>query len=392
MNPSGGAKRVVASHAIARRAFRAGAAFAVAAVVWAIVILVRGGSWWGPIHAFLAGAVLLAIAGASQMFTITWAASPPPPVWMSNTQRWLLVAGTTLVLVSVTAGIDPLVWVGAAAVAIGLIMLGASIIRSVRRSLLRRFDLSARFYLVAFGSGAIGVTVGAILGTDAAGSSFTEWRVAHSHINLVALVGFTIIGTLPTFLVTLAHNRVVSGREALVGWWMCLVGAGSMIVGIWLGRGWVGAGTVLAGLAAFLVLGGILQRLWSKGKEYLQFIQVSIGVVWLAGWAIYDGVSLLAGATPIPFSGITAAAILAGVGQVLLGSLGYLVPVLKGPPLGDNFARMTDRPWLPLLFANLGGAALIFGFPIAGLVLLAAWVIDFAIRLIRVVVSSPSPS
>lgn len=62
-------------------------------LAWAVVVLARGGSWWGPIHAFLAGTVLLAISGASQMFTITWAAVKPPTRLLTTTQRWLVAAG-----------------------------------------------------------------------------------------------------------------------------------------------------------------------------------------------------------------------------------------------------------------------------------------------------------
>lgn len=61
---------VVASHSIARASFRAAGVFAVVAVGWAVWVVWQGASWWGPLHTFLAGTVLLAIAGATQMFTI----------------------------------------------------------------------------------------------------------------------------------------------------------------------------------------------------------------------------------------------------------------------------------------------------------------------------------
>ena len=55
----------------------------------------------GAPDAFLAGTVLLAISGASQMFTITWSSTTPPPRARALTQRWLIIAGVAAVLVGV---------------------------------------------------------------------------------------------------------------------------------------------------------------------------------------------------------------------------------------------------------------------------------------------------
>src|SRR5690606_34367176 len=110
----------------------------------------------GPLHSFLAGTVLLAISGASQMFTITWAAAPAPSRRLTALQRWLAIVGVGLVLLGVSSSTGWLAWPGAVMVAGALALLGWSVLRSVRRSLLRRFDLSSRFYLVAFVSGIVG--------------------------------------------------------------------------------------------------------------------------------------------------------------------------------------------------------------------------------------------
>ena len=380
--------RVVASHSIARRAFLAAAVFALVAAGWAVVVLVGGGSWWGPLHAFLAGTVLLAISGASQMFTITWAAAPPPPARLTSTQRWLLACGAAAVLAGVTATVEPLVWAGAAAIVLSLGALSVSIVGAVRKSLLRRFDLSARFYLAAFACGAVGMTLGAVLGTGSAGSGFDRLRLVHSHLNLVGLVGFTIIGTIPTFMPTVAHHRAVSGREALVAWWLCVTGGLAMASGLVAPAWSVGAGTVLTGAAAATMVVGITVRLWSRGRHELQFLQVGMGVMWLVVWALVDGVTLIGGGSAVPFGRWTAAAVLAGVGQVLAGSLAYLLPVLLGPPLTDNLRRMTAHPWLPLAAANLGGMLVVGGWRLPAIVTLAVWIGDFARRLALVVAGS----
>lgn len=374
-------QRVVASHAIARRAFRAAAFFAVVAVVWAAYVLWRGGSWWGPLHAFLAGTVLLAISGASQMFTITWAAAAPPSARLTTSQRWLVIVGVVSVLVGVTAALPLMVWIGAGAILGGLAALALSIVGAVKRSLLRRFDLSARFYLTAFGCGGAGMILGALLGSGAAGEHFARLRLVHSHLNLVGLVGFTIIGTIPTFMATVVHHRSVSGREAITAWWLCLASGLSMVAGL-VGPGWlVGGGAILAAVAAATMLTGIVARLWEKGRQDLHFLQVGIGVTWLIVWCLVDGVTLVGGSGSAPFNRWTTAAVVAGVGQVLAGSLAYLIPVLTGPPLSHKFETMTRRGWMPLVAANLGGAFLVAGLPTGAVILLSLWLVDFGRRL-----------
>lgn len=382
--------RVIASHSIARLALRLGGVFALVAVAWAAIVLVRGGSWWGPLHAFVAGTVLLAISGAAQMFTITWASAPAPSQTLVTFQRWAVAGGTALVLVGVPGRVDTLTWIGASAVAAGLVALAVSIVGAVRRSLLRRFDLSARFYVTAFVSGVVGVTLGAILGSGSAGEQVASVRLVHSHLNFLGLVGLTIIGTIPTFLPTTAHHRAVSGREAVVAWWLALAGVIAIGAGLSARAALVGIGNLLVAGSALLVLIGILARLWEKGLGRLPFLQVGLGVAWLIAWAVLDGVTILqTGVSPV-FSGWAGAAVIAGVGQVLAGSLAYIVPVLLGPPLEPAGSILTRRHWVPLILLNLGGLALATGFEGAAVTLIALWAIDIVARIVVLVRSERS--
>lgn len=374
--------RVVESHTIARAAVRAGGLFAVVSAIWSVTVLIGGGSWWGPLHAFLAGTVLLIISGASQMFTITWAAAPAPSPGLTTAQRWSAVLGTACVLTGVSLTVPALVWAGAAALATALLLLGWSIRRSVLRSLLRRFDLSSRFYLLAVGCAVAGVGLGALLATGTGEGWGTSMRLVHSHLNLVGFVGFTIIGTLPTFLPTVAHHRAVSGREAAIAWWMCAGAAAAMLAGLAAGPAAVGAGTLGTGVAAALVLTGVLSRLWERGRGRPAFVQLAVGVGWLCAWTVVDGARLLSGAGAVPFGPWTGAVVLAGVGQVLAGSLAYLLPVLTGPPLEDNARRMTGQAWLPLLTANLAGVAMLTGRGTVAALLASVWVVDFGRRIV----------
>lgn len=331
-----GRGRVADSHRIARAAFASALAFAVLAVVWSVRVLIAGGSWWGPLHSFLAGTVLLAISGASQMFTITWSSTIPPTRITALAQRWLLIVGVGAVLVGVSLALPALVWLGGAATVSGLVLLAWVINAAVRKSLLRRFDLSARFYLTAFATGVLGVTLGTMMG---AGRSDSTFRLVHAHLNLVGLVGLTVIGTIPTLLPTTAYSRAVSGLEAVVAWWMALAGAAGIALGLWFPK-MVGAGTIAIAIAGTLILIGILGRLRTEGRRKLTFLQVAIGTLWLVGWGFGDGLTVMRTGAMTPFSGWTTAVILAGVSQVLAGSLAYLVPVLRA-----RHSSPTERSW-----------------------------------------------
>ena len=335
-------------------------------------------------HSFLAGTVLLAISGASQLFTITWSSTVPPARAIVLVQRWLIIIGVGSVLVGVGFDLRGLVWFGGTAAIGGLVILGWVIYTAVRKSLLRRFDLSARFYLTAFAAGALGITLGTLMGAGAIGGAFSTSRLVHAHLNLVGLVGLTIIGTIPTLLPTTAYSPAVSGKEALVAWWMSLAGIVGITVGLWVPR-MVGVGTLTVAAAGLLIVVGILRRLWVKGRRKVAFLQIAVGTIWLIAWAAADGAAVAASGTMTYFGGWTGAAVLAGVGQVLAGSLAYLLPVLRGSPFEANRGTMERRAWLPLVTVNLAGIFLGVGLGAVAVTLAAVWVIDFGIRLARIV-------
>jgi nitrite reductase (NO-forming) len=228
--------------------------------------------------------------------------------------------------------------------------------------------------------------VGGVIGSGSAGNRFSDLRLVHSHLNLIGLVGLTIVGTLATILPTFSHHKAVSGNEARVAWWLALVAVGALVAGLFVGELAVGVGSLAAGVSLALMLSGIVFRLGRKGLEGgLPYFQVAIGASWLGIWSLVDGVGLLLGTTPVPFSFWTAAVVIAGVGQVLLGSLAYLLPVLAGPPprLGRNLAITHAYPWLPLVLANLAAITFILGLPVIGVVATGIWLVDFASRLVK---------
>jgi nitrite reductase (NO-forming) len=380
--------RVVASHRIAVTALRLAGLFGTIAVAWGLRVVIVGGSWWGPVHAFLLGAVTLAIAGAAQMFTITWSAAPAPPAWIAAAQRWVHAVGAGLVLAGVTGRTVGVTVVGGVAVLAGLGLLAFSLIGAIRHSLLRRFDLSARFYLLGLGCAVVGVVLGVLMTAGLTGTRYPVFRVVHGHLNLVGFVGFTIIGTIPTLLPTFARHRAVSGREAILGWRMAGAAAAAMMAGLLVGEWAVAVGSLLAAGALAVVVTGVVVRLGRTGlRGGLAYVQVVAGCVWLVAWAAVDASRLLTASGGAAFDQWIAAAVLGGVGQVLLGSLAYLIPVLvgPGPALGASLARFDRRRWLPLVAANVAAVTVLVGAPGVVVPLVGLWLADFAGRTIAVV-------
>ncbi len=378
-------RRVEESHRLALASFRLGGIFLIVAVGWGAWTLWRGGSWWGPLHSFLVGTVVLAISGASQMFTITWSAAPAPARVVTAGQRWGSALGAALVLIGVSKGIVPVVVAGAILVIGSLTTLAVSLVATVRRSLLRRFDLSARFYLVAVAAGAVGVLLGGMLGSGMVVGSYQEIRTVHMHLNLVGFIGMVIVGTLPTLLPTLAHHKAVSGREAVAGLWLALAAVVTMAAGLVGGDVYVGAGSTIGAVALFAVLSGVVFRLGRRGLVgRLAYLQVVSGSVWLGAWALADGARLMSGADSVPFSGLTIAAVVAGIAQILVGSLAYLIPVLAGPgpKLPRNFEKTHRRPWIPMTAANLSGGLLLLGWVTPALLLVGVWALDIGLRVL----------
>ncbi len=396
MPPRSRADRVARSHTLASAAFRLGAVFLLWAVVWATVIATGDDPiWWGPLHVFLTGTVLLAISGATQLFSTTWSASSPPDPRVGAAQRWTLAVGAFGVVIGYSRRLDWLLVAGAILVALGLVLLGGMLVGVVRRSLLRRFDWATRFYLLALGCGLVGVTLGAVVGAGVAGTSHLNLRTAHMHLNLVGLVGFTIVGTIPTLLPTTVHHRMVSGKELRLSFLASVVAAIAMASGAILGPVPVGFGAAVAALAGIAILGGVVTRLGVArvfGSGFPASMIVT-GAIWLVGWAAHQAYVLVALGHRV-FAAATAIGA-CGVALVMFGSLAYLVPVLAGPGerLGANFARMQGWGLVRVLLANAVPIAVVLGLPAPVVVTLgAAFVADFALRVLRVLWRRPAPA
>jgi len=120
------------------------------------------------------------------------------------------------VLVGVTFDVAALVWLGGVGAIAGVVLLGEIIHSAIRKSLLRRFDLSARFDLTAFAAGVVGISLGTLMGAGSELGISPSIRPVHAHLNLVGAGRSHHRWHHPDIASHHGLQPAVSGREAWV--------------------------------------------------------------------------------------------------------------------------------------------------------------------------------
>lgn len=360
--------------------------FAAAAMAGVASIIGHTDRWLG-LHLFLAGGAVLAISAVSVMLTVTWSAAPAPPDRWVVAQRSLVAVGAVGVaagraaeLPEIVVGISALLYVA------GLVTLAALLVSTVRLGPKRRFDAAVTAYVAAICAGITGAALGM---TMALGDVSASLRGAHTTINLLGLIGLTIGGTLPYFASTVGRSKMnprTTDRRLLATLaWQC-----TMVMVAATGSAVDERFLAAAGLAGYAVgLFGVVMWMPSITRRQFEWAGPRLLALWAGcGWWV---VAVSATAIGIG-SGEPAFAdrwvlvlVIAGYGQVMWGSLAYLLPMLRGGGhelLGRGFS--TTRSWLGLIAANIAGLAMaVSAMPVAS-VAVAIWVIDAAARASKV--------
>lgn len=383
--PAGAPGRVVVAQAQAARSFRLVFAFVAAASVAAVVPHDTGA--WLPLHLLLAGAMVVAISGATLFFAVTWSSAPAPPDRIVALQRWMVAAGAAGVAASreLDAPVGVLGVAGSTFVA-GLVLLAVLLATTVRRGVQRRFDVAAGWYVVALWCGLAGSVVGIVMGVRS--GSVADLRDAHVTLNVLGLVGLVIGGTVPFFVPTEARMKLsprATARPllALLAWQFAAVAgtAGAFAAGR--------PGLAAVGLAAYAAgivgIAATLPRLGAKQLRWAgpRLVQLLAGLAWWAAAVAAAAVDAAGGSRPLGETTLVVLVVF-GYGQILAASLAYLLPVLRAgghERLTAGFA--TTRSWVALAAANAGALALVAGLPVVAGALVAVWVLDAASRVVR---------
>jgi nitrite reductase (NO-forming) len=386
--PTGGGRgagdRVRRSHAQTRATLRMALAFIAAAAVAAAVDSAR----WLPVHLFLAGAVMLAISGVSLMLTVTWSAAPAPADRWVAAQRFCIAAGAAGVVFGRRAQIaNPWMIVPAVVYSAGVVLLAVLLLVTARRGVERRFDPAVAAYVTALAFGMTGVAYGAWM---AVGEAPAAARTVHVTLNLLGLVGLVVGGTMPFFAATVGRTKMAKRARR-----------GRLVVGL----GWQAATLLLAavalaaevprlaavGLAGYAIgVLAVMHALPRPSRRQLEWAGPRLVALWAGGlwWATAVGATALDAAADRGVFGDRWLVVLvvAGYGQILWGSLAYLLPMLRGgghARLSEGFA--STRSWLGLAAANAAGLSAAAAAPgrVTAL-LVAVWVIDSGWRAARV--------
>lgn len=389
--PKGTPGRVAAAQAQTRPTLVLVAVYLVAAAV-AGAVPHRTGRWL-PLHLALAGALVLAVSGATQFLAVTWGAAPAPRRGTVVVQRWLVVAGAALVAVGREARVDPLTGLGGAGVAAGLVLLVVILAGIGRGAVQRRVRPTIAAYLIGAVLGVGGVGLGAVLGAGGGGRLYGQLRDVHETLNLLGLAGFVIAGTLPFFVATQAKTKA-SPRSTLAAQFGVqaamaagLAAAVAGLLGGW--RGPAAAGLAVYGLSlVFLVT--LLPRLGRKQFRWAgpRLVQAGAAIAWWIGAVVLATVHAAAGRSP--FSGaVVPALVIGGYVQLLVAALSYLGPVLVGgghERLAASF-RLT-RSWVGLAAGNVASAAACAGWvPHVYATAVAVWAVDGSVRAGLLIVS-----
>lgn len=386
----GAAGRVAATHFQTRRGLLVAVLFVIAAVV---VGLWRGDTWWLPLHLFLIGGVLSAIAATTQMLAITWSSSPPTKPWLAAGQRWILAAGAVGVVVGRDTTTNWLVEAGGTLVIVALLVMVPILLAIRRGAVTDRYVPAIDAYMAAHVFGALGAVIGIIMATDRAGQDYLRLHDAHLTINLFGLVGGVIAATLPYFTATqvrakMSPRATPSVIRGVVG--IVILATAVAALGALSATRWAAMVAMLLYAAALVVIVTLLpiadRKRWNWAGPRLA--QLLAGIGWWVAMTVLFAVRVGRGHD----LGIAVRTLaIGGFAQILVASLAYLGPVVRAgghQQLTAGFAL--TRSWISLAAGNLAAVASVVEARLLLLAALAVWAVDIAARAALLVIRSGS--
>lgn len=388
---SAGARgRVAAVHHQTRLGLLQAGAFTLAAVIATVIPHATG--FWLPLHLFVLGGLLSAISVTSQMLAVTWSSAPPVPAWAAMSQRTCLAIGTIVLCSGRERGLVRLVEVGGSLVVVAVAALVPMLLVIRHGAVTDRFAPAIDGYVAATALGAVGTAVAVIVATGRASSHWVQLRDVHVMLNVLGLIGVVAAATLPYFAATQARRKMSARAtpNAVRGVLVALVTATAVAaIGQWTQRpGVVAAALVvyaggIVAIAVMLPIYGRRQFRWAGPR----LVQLGAGMAWWAAASVVLAVAVLDDGSERP---ALMALVIGGFGQILVSSLAYLGPVLRGgghEQLTAGFA--ITRSWVSLVAGNVAGLGAILDVAWLLRVALLVWVVDIAVRAVVLMTRRP---
>jgi nitrite reductase (NO-forming) len=374
-----------------RRGLVVAAAFVLAAVVTGIAGV--GADWWLPLHLFVVGALLSAISATTQMLAVTWSAAPAPRPLVAGAQRWALAVGAVALVVGRETDRTWMFVAGGTTVVVSMLGLAAILVRIRQQAVTARFAPAIEAYAAAAVAGATGMSIGLLLGTGRTGRSYVELRDVHLALNVFGLVGLVIAGTLPYFAATQVRSKM-SPRATPTAMRVTFAAlfAATLIAaaGHLAEQPRVATGGLIIYAAGLLAIAQMLpiyarSRLRWAGPR---LVQLAAGVGW---WVTMTVALAVVTIRETDDRVILRALVIGGFAQILVASLAYLGPVLRGgghQHLTAGFA--ITRSWLSVAAGNMAAIAALAGHDPTLALALAIWLADVAIRAARLLTTTRS--
>ncbi len=338
---------------------------------------------WAALHLFLLGGTLGVISAATQLFAVTWSASPAPPPAAATIQRWLLAVGAAGVVSARHFDLPLAVLAGAGASVLAALVLLALLLVGIRSAATTtRFVPAIDCYLGAIVVGLVGSGVGIAL---AAGelATFEGAREAHITLNLFGLVGLVVLGTLPSFVATQVRTKMsprltparLRGAATLMAVATLTAASGTLFeFEPMMAVGFVAYAGAVVAVVAMLPKLGPRQRSWAGPR----LAMLLTAVVWWGGSALWSA-AIAAGA---PGSDrVFTTLVVGGYAQLIIGSLAYIGPIIRGrDALAQTRAFAITRSWWAYASINVAAVACAVGWWPLAAVAVGVVAVDVVVR------------
>jgi nitrite reductase (NO-forming) len=360
-------------------------------VLAAVVVLVADGladdQRWLAVHLLLLGAVTNAVVVWGEYFAVALLRAAQPARGPAVARLVGLNLGVVGVLGGVVAGLSAVTL--AAAALLTVVVLGHlySLLRISAGALQGRFAGTVRFYVAAGVALLVGIGFGATIAVEPSDWPHEEpFHAAHVHANVFGWIGLTVLGTLFTLWPTVLRTRMVDGVMRAASWCLALtsVGLATAVTGFAVDA----SGLAAAGLAIYAA--GVVAALrpfvatWRQKPPYdAASWSMGLAVGWLLVGVLVDLAMVVTSSGAEQYAGrldlLVPPVIVGFVGQVLLGALTYLLPVvLGGGPAAQRASNaVLGRAW-PVRVAGFNLAVPMLAVAEPGWVRPAGWALVVA--------------
>lgn len=383
--------RVADVHRQTRRGLLVAAGFMAAAVLAGLTSV--GDGWWLPLHLFVVGGLLSAVSATTQMLAVSWSTAAAPRRAVAGSQRWALAAGTVALVVGRETDRTWMFVAGGTTVVASMLALAPILLGIRRQAVTPRFAPAIEAYVAAVVTGATGMSIGLLLGTGRAGRSYIELRDVHLVLNVFGLVGLVIAGTLPYFAATQARSKMsprATSTAMRVTFAVLAAATAVAATGHLVDRPGVAAAGLVTYAVGLLAIAAMLPIYTRRRLRWAgaRLVQLAAGIAW---WAAMTVALALAAVRETDGRAILYALVIGGFAQILVASLAYLGPVLRGgghERLTAGFA--TTRSWVSLAAGNTAALAALVGHGPTLAAALAIWLTDIAFRAARLLTTTRS--